>query len=88
MSSVIITSVNDSSIKVYPNPATSMITLTAQKNKVGYITINTIIGKQIRRVEASSDGRYDVSDLRRGLYIIRVFDKSDNLIKPLRLSKA
>lgn len=79
--------IDTKTIKVYPNPATSMITLSAPADKVSYITINNIIGKRIRRVEASADGRYDVSDLRKGVYIIRIFDRGDELVKALRLSK-
>jgi len=74
-------------IKVYPNPATDMVTITANLKKVGHITINNIIGKQLKKVKGSLDGRYDVSDLRRGVYIIRIFDKNDELVKALRLSK-
>lgn len=86
-SNIEITSVNDQFIKVYPNPAMSMITFSIDQRKVGHITINNIIGKQVRRVDASSDGRYDVSDLRNGLYIIRIFDKKEELVKALRLNK-
>jgi len=82
-----ITSVNDNFIKVYPNPASSFFSFSLAQEKVGHITINNIIGKQIRRVEASSDGHYDVSDLRNGLYIIRIFDKKEELVKALRLNK-
>ena len=81
------TFVNDKSIKVFPNPAMSMISFSIDQEKVGHITINNIIGKQVRRVEATTDGMYDVSDLRNGLYIIRIFDKKEELVKALRLNK-
>ena len=86
-SSVEITSVNDNSVTVYPNPATSFVTFSIDLEKVGHITINNIIGKEVRKVNATTDGKYDVSDLRNGLYIIRLFDRNEELIKALRLNK-
>jgi len=84
---VSITSVNADQIKIYPNPASSLVTIAAPADKLGYITINNIIGKQIRKVQPSPDGLYDVSDLRKGVYIVRIFEKNGDLLKALRLSK-
>ena len=79
--------VNKTEVKLYPNPATNRFSISIPGSQVKYITINNIIGKKIRRVAVDPNNKYDVSDLQRGIYIIRIFDHSDNLIKALRLSK-
>ncbi len=75
-------------IKVYPNPASDHFSLTIPASELNYISINNIIGKEVRKVKANSSNFYDISDLKRGIYIVRIFNKSDELIKALRLSKA
>lgn len=76
------------SIKIFPNPADDKITLKVDKIQVGYITISDIVGKEIKRFDANPDHVYDVSFLSRGIYIVRVLDDKEELIKPLRLSKS
>lgn len=77
-----------SEIKIFPNPATDRFKISLPSTSVKYITINNIIGKQIRKVYASSDKYYNVEDLKKGVYIIRIFDTNEELVKALRLSKA
>ena len=74
-------------IKLFPNPATDRFTVKIPSEVMKYLTINNIIGKEIRKVEARPDQSYQVSDLRRGVYIIRVFDHQDKLLTALRLTK-
>lgn len=81
------TSIKSAQIKIFPNPATDRFKITVPEGQVKYITINNIIGKRVKKVMATSDNAYDVDDLTRGVYIIRIFDKKDELIKALRLSK-
>jgi|GEM_PF-4823222 len=77
-----------SSIKLFPNPATERFSINLPSSSVKYITINDIIGKEIKKIQVRTSQSYDVSDLKRGVYIIRIFDPNDELIKALRLSKA
>ena len=75
-------------VKLYPNPATERFSISIPSSDIKYITINNIIGKKIRKMPANPNNSYDVSDLQRGIYIVRIFDAGDNLIKAVRLSKA
>ncbi len=75
-------------VKVFPNPAEDHFRLKIENVKVGFVSINDIVGKEIKRYKANPDHVYDVDFLRRGIYIIRVLDEKEELIKPLRLSKS
>ncbi len=75
-------------IAVYPNPALDYFTLTSDGDAVKKITINNIIGKQVLSFQRNEMNKYDVSPLKKGIYVVRVFDHNDQLIKALRLSKS
>lgn len=76
-----------SQVKLFPNPATERFTINMDGLSLKYITINNIIGKEVRRVLTTPDNTFEVGDLKRGIYIIRIFDDNDELVKALRLSK-
>lgn len=76
-----------SQVKLFPNPATERFTINMDGLSLKYITINNIIGKEVRRVVTTPDHTFEVGDLKRGIYIIRIFDEKDELVKALRLSK-
>ena len=74
-------------ITVYPNPATDYFTLTLNDETISRITINNIIGKEILSYNRTEVNKYDVSHLKKGIYVVRVFNHNDKLVKALRLSK-
>ncbi len=74
-------------LTIYPNPAVEYFTINAEV-AVKRITINNIVGKQMLDLQSNADNRYDVSDLKKGIYVVRVFDQNDQLLKALRLSKS
>ena len=74
-------------LTIYPNPATEYFTLQTDV-PVLRITVNDLTGKQIKLFTADDTNTYDVSDLKKGIYIVRVFGHGDQLIKPMRLSKS
>lgn len=75
-------------LKVFPNPASSVFSLNDSNLKLKYISINNIIGKEVKRVKVTPENAYDISELQRGIYIVRIFNQSDELVKALRLSKS
>lgn len=75
-------------ITVYPNPAVDYFTLTVNDQTISRITINNIIGKEILAYSRTELNKYDVSQLKKGIYVVRVFNHNDKLVKALRLSKS
>ncbi len=75
-------------IFVYPNPAIDYFTLTANDQTISRITINNIIGKEVLSYSRTEMNKYDVSHLKKGIYVVRIFNHNDKLVKALRLSKS
>ena len=74
-------------IKLYPNPAREHFSIEIEA-PVSSITINNILGKEITRYSTNPENKYSIGGLRKGIYIVRLFDDKDQLIKALRLCKS
>ena len=74
-------------VKVFPNPVIDHFTLEVN-TKIKFLSINNIVGKEVKRIRVNEDQSYRVSDLKKGMYIVRLFNEKDIMIKAIRLSKA
>jgi hypothetical protein len=73
---------------IYPNPATEHIMVQDPNNEVKFIEVYNIVGKKISEFTINNaSGKYDVSDLQRGMYMIRMLDRNRNIIRTQRVSK-
>lgn len=73
-------------IKIFPNPATEYIEL-SQNDKVARIIVFNLVGKELKRFEATDGQRYNISELPKGLYLVQLLDKNDQTIVTQRVSK-
>ena len=73
-------------IKLFPNPVDDEFRIKINQ-EVGFVTIYNILGKEVSKFRSSADQTYSVASLKRGIYIVRIFDKKEQLIKALRMSK-
>ena len=80
-------------LKIYPNPSSEYFSISFNEIKkeveggVKVITVDNIVGKEVKRYTATPDNKYSLVGLKRGIYIVRIFDGQDRMIKALRLSK-
>ncbi|MEM6319800.1 MAG: T9SS type A sorting domain-containing protein [Bacteroidota bacterium] len=79
-------SVNRPEIKIFPNPTTDYISLT-QSEYVEKLVIYNIVGRPVKTFNANYGNQYDVADLPRGMYLVRLVGNNDQTIKTVRLSK-
>jgi hypothetical protein len=77
-----IQSMKNSTVSVYPNPATNFVTISADFNRV---TISNILGQQIRNTSVKST-TINVSDLSKGVYVIKAF-KNDKYVGTAKVTK-
>ncbi|MBK7870850.1 MAG: T9SS type A sorting domain-containing protein [Saprospiraceae bacterium] len=76
----------NSSIKIFPNPATEYIELTENKEVLKIVVYN-LAGREMKRFDAFNGEKYYVGDLARGLYLVQLLDKSNQTIVTQRVSK-
>lgn len=67
-------------LTIYPNPATDVLKI-LNTSEYQSVTIYSIDGKVIKRIEVSNEADINVSDLNAGLYIIGVGNEFSKFIK-------
>ena len=72
--------------KINPNPVQDVFQLSNSKG-VKSISINNIAGREVRRFVVDGDHNYSIADLRKGVYIVRLFNYKDEPVKVVRLNK-
>jgi len=74
-------------INVYPNPATNYFMLKNGEN-VHTVLIYNIVGRQVKRFNVNStQDRFTIQDLNKGMYVVRLFDDKNNVIQTIRMNK-
>ena len=71
---------------VYPNPAVDYIQI-QDGSDVKYIEIHNALGRKVLDFNVVNSGRYDIGDLARGMYMVRMLDRNRNIIRTQRISK-
>lgn len=73
-------------IQVYPNPAIDYIMVT-DNEAVSKVWIYNILGRRVKSYKVEADAKYDIKDLPRGMYIVRLIDNSGQLVMTRRINK-
>ncbi len=81
-----ISSVQKLSPKVYPNPSADFITLT-NDDAVKQLWVTNILGRRVKSFNTSVNGKYDISRLPSGIYLVSMVDANHKIIKTVRISK-
>ncbi len=72
--------------KVFPNPATEYIELSAS-NRATLLIIFNLVGREIKRFTIKPKHRYYIGNLPNGLYLVQILDEKNQPLATLRLSK-
>lgn len=75
-----------SAISIFPNPAVAWFSL-SENVQASRVEVYNIIGKQIAQYAYQASGRYDISNLAGGMYLIRVIDSKGQVVTTKRLTK-
>ncbi|HHH52909.1 MAG TPA: T9SS type A sorting domain-containing protein [Bacteroidetes bacterium] len=79
------THIKHGDISIYPNPTVDYFHVNSDA-EIGKIEIYNIIGKKIKTLENTNSNTFDVSDLRIGIYLVRIMDTNNKSLKVIRLS--
>lgn len=74
--------------KVFPNPAIEYINIKDDYNRVALIEIYNVVGRKMSDFSVNHAGaKYDVSNLPKGMYMVRMLDANGNIVRTQRISK-
>ncbi len=79
--------IDASRISVYPNPATEYFKLNDPSDNIAKISFMNVLGREVRSFYATEDDTYNISDLPSGIYLVRLSDRNNRIIKTMRISK-
>lgn len=73
-------------LKVFPNPTDDYF-IVRNDNNVAKVGLYNIVGKEVFTYKHNAGTSYDVADLNKGVYIVRLMDVKGKVLKSIRLSK-
>ena len=77
----------DDKINVYPNPATDYFKIKNGEN-VHTVLIYNIVGRQMKRFKVDSqEDRFNIGELPKGMYVVRLMDDKNEVIQTIRMNK-
>ena len=71
---------------LFPNPTQDYFSIKNDEN-ISTVSLVNVIGKEIWTQKHNTGALYDVSNLFKGMYLVRLMDNQGNLVKTLRLNK-
>lgn len=82
----VIQSQSSTSISIFPNPATHYFKVTDNDN-IQLLVVTDLLGKKVKEYHYAPEKQYDVQDLRKGMYLVQIISKEQQVIKIQRLIK-
>lgn len=73
-------------IKVFPNPASEYFSITNQSN-VDKIKVYNMFGAEVKSFFHYNNAQHQIDELRSGMYLLRMFDKNNKVVKTIKLNK-
>lgn len=77
---------NLANIKIFPNPVLDYFQVT-NGYSVKKVMIYNIFGKEVKTLFHYNNAQHEVSDLRPGMYVVKLIDEKNKVIKSLKLNK-
>ena len=77
---------NDKSVLIYPNPTVDRFQIN-EDSDISEIAIYNIVGKQIAGDTHYAGKAHDISKLDEGIYLVRMMNSDQEVVKVLRLTK-
>lgn len=75
----------DKGLTISPNPTSSYFHINTTSD-ISKVEVFNLIGKKVKSFDNLTSNKFNVSDLRNGVYLVRVFNKENNVLKVTRLN--
>jgi len=73
-------------VKVYPNPSDGLFSIKGIK-QVGQVEVYSLVGNKVRSFQYGDGQWYDITDLPRGTYLVRLIDRSGQQLVTKMINK-
>lgn len=73
-------------LRLYPNPASAYFQISHSEN-ITSVSVYSLVGRHLKKFHAFPGEKFYIGDLDRGMYLVRMVDKHNEVVKTLRLSK-
>ncbi len=73
-------------IYLFPNPATNYFRISNDAD-VEQVVVRNMLGREVRTFQAYGGASYNIFDLPQGVYLVTLIDRSDRILKTMRMSK-
>ncbi len=77
---------NNDDLKVFPNPATEYFQINNALS-IKKLVIYNMFGKEVKVLFNQNNTQHDVTDLKSGMYIIKMLDERNKVVKSVKLQK-
>jgi di/tripeptidase len=77
---------NNDDLKVFPNPATEYFQINNALS-IKKVVIYNMFGKEVKVLLNQNNTQHDVTDLKSGMYIIKMLDERNKIVKSVKLQK-
>ncbi|MEZ4912215.1 MAG: T9SS type A sorting domain-containing protein [Saprospiraceae bacterium] len=75
-----------SDIRAYPNPASDYFSI-SNNQVVKKLVIYNMFGKEVKSFFHYNNAEHEISDIKTGMYIVKMFDEKNRLVKTVKLNK-
>jgi hypothetical protein len=76
-----------SELTVFPNPAHDFISVEDNTDQVNKVAVYSMIGRRLKEFEFSKGAQYPIGDLPRGMYLVQVLDRNEQILKTQKIDK-
>lgn len=73
-------------LRIYPNPVTSYFEI-GESDRVTSIKVINMVGREVRDFDFIQDGKYDITGLPQGMYLVQLRDGEEKVIHTQRVKK-
>lgn len=74
------------SLKVYPNPSDGLFTIKGNK-QIGHLEVYSLTGKKVQSFDYNNGQWYNISDLPKGTYLVRLVDRKGQQMETKLINK-
>lgn len=77
---------NSDDLRVFPNPATEYFQINNALS-IKKVVVYNMFGKEVKVLFNQNNTQHDVTDLKSGMYIIKMLDEKNKVVKSVKLQK-